>query len=122
MPGFLRPSIDPPALLEVALDENGFVDWLVDAEAGDHVVYYRGHLAFDRCESGRIGDAKERQRLVNIARRVMAATDQGLVHPVQKRLGPDDALYIAVRASGRQRIAMKAARPAPIVPALALAA
>ena len=32
----------------------------------------------------------------------MAATDQGLVHPVQKRLGPDDALYIAVRASGRQ--------------------
>ena len=121
MPGFLRLSLDPPAPLEVALDENGFVDWLVDAEAGDHVVYYRGHLAFDRCESGRIGDAKERQRLVNIARRVMAATDQGLVRPVQKRLGPHDALYIAVRASGRQRIATKAC-PAPIAPALALAA
>jgi hypothetical protein len=121
MPGFLRPSIDPPALLDVALDENGFVDWLVDAEAGDHVVYYRGHLAFDRCESGRIGDAKERQRLVNIARRVMAATDQGLVHPVQKRLGPDDVLYIAVRASGRRRIATKAC-PAPTAPALAFAA
>jgi len=110
MPGFLHPSIDPPALLEVALDENDFVDWLVDAEAGDHVVYYRGHLAFDRCESGRIGDAKERQRLVSIARRVMAAADQGLVRPVQKRLGPHDALYIAVRSSGALQASAMAAR------------
>ena len=59
---------------------------------------------------------------ISAARRVMAATDQGLVHPVQKRLGSDDALYIAVRASGRQRTATRAACPAPTAPALALAA
>jgi len=122
MPGFLRPSIDPPPLLNMPLDENGFVDWLVGAEAGDHVVYYRGHLALDRCESGRIADLKTRQRLVSIARRVMAAADQGLVMPVQKRLGPHDALYIAVRASGALRMSAKATRHAYAAPALALAA
>ncbi|SDB57747.1 hypothetical protein [Bauldia litoralis] len=110
MPGYLRHSVTPPELLTIPLDENGLVDWLVDAEAGDHVIYFRGHLALDRCESGRVRDPRERQRLVGLARRVMAAADQGLVMPVQKRLGSHDALYIAVRSSGALQASAVAAR------------
>ena len=35
------------------------------------------------------------------ASRMMIAADQGLVFPFQKRLGPHDYVYLAVRALGR---------------------
>ena len=35
-------------LFAIPLDENGFVDWLIDAKPGDTLVYYRGHLSHDR--------------------------------------------------------------------------
>ena len=43
----------------------------------------------------------ECRKLVAVSRRVMVAADQGLVFPVQKRLGPHDYVYLAVRAFGR---------------------
>jgi hypothetical protein len=39
-----------------------------------------------------------KSNLVGVARRVLAAYDQGLVIPVQKRIGPEDFLYLAVKA------------------------
>lgn len=39
---------------EIPLDENGFVDWLIDAQVGAGAAYYRGSLAHDRCESTKV--------------------------------------------------------------------
>jgi hypothetical protein len=86
-----------PEPLEVTVDENAIVDWLLDARPGDRIVYFRGFLGLDRCKTGRIEDAARRRQLVAVANRIMAAAEQGLVMPVQKRIGEEDALYIAVR-------------------------
>ena len=86
-----------PEPLAVTVDENAIVDWLLDALPGDRIVYFRGFLGLDRCKTGRIEDAARRRQLVSVANRIMAAAEQGLVMPVQKRIGEEDALYIAVR-------------------------
>jgi hypothetical protein len=107
----LGPALDRPApplaMHEARFDENGFVDWLVRAEAGEAIAYYRGHLVYDRYPSAEIHSREARADLEALADRVMAAAEQGLVHPVQKRIGAGDFLYIAVRSSGRVRIASR---------------
>jgi hypothetical protein len=97
------------SLFDVPIDENGFVDWLIDAEPGARLIYYRGHLAHDRMASTEVHDPLDRVRLNRLASRVMRASDDGLVVLVQKRLGPSDALYIAIRA----RAGLKLPGPAP---------
>ena len=109
--------IDP---FSVPLDENNLVDWLVDAKAGEAVAYYRGHLAHDRCMSTPVLTSDERRRLVALANRIMAAHDQGLVIPLQRRVGPHEWLYLAVRASGRLQLSSFKSRA--IAPAALLAA
>lgn len=96
-------TIPPLARFAAPLDENGFVDWLVDAEPGDTIAYYRGHLAHDRMPSTDVLGRRARSELHAVANRVMAASDQGLVIPVQRRLGPEDFLYLAVKAVGGMR-------------------
>ena len=85
----------------IPYDENGFVDWIVDAQASDCIAYYRGHLGLDRFAVAAVLCPDEWRRLSAIARRVMLAADQGLVFPVQRRLGPHDYIYLAVRGFGR---------------------
>jgi hypothetical protein len=85
----------------VPLDENGFVDWIVDAQSEDCIAYYRGHLGRDRFESTGTLYPGDCRKLVAVARRVMVAAEQGLVFPLQKRLGEHDFVYLAVRATGR---------------------
>ena len=80
------------------VDENGLVDQLVDAKPGDRIVYYRGHLAYDRTPSAHVLDAASRLIVPVVANRVMALAEKGAVLPVQKRIGPSDYLYIAVKA------------------------
>ena len=70
--------------------------WLAQAEAGDGLIYHRGFLAVDgdklvsdlpeeRCAALRcLGDAAFR------------AAEQGLVHLVQERIGPDRFAYLAI--------------------------
>lgn len=112
----VRPVPAPIALCTVPFDENGFVDWIVDAQAADCIAYYRGHLGRDRYESSGILPPADCRKLVAVARRVMVAAEQGLVFPVQKRIGHHDFLYLAVRASGRL------GNPLSNMPAPALAA
>ncbi len=81
----------------IPLDENGFVDWLVDARAGDCIAYYRGHLGFDRCDSSGVLQPQLRRKLASVAHRVLVAAEQGLVFPVQRRYGEHDYLYLAIR-------------------------
>lgn len=89
------------------LDENALVDWLIDAKPGDRVVYYRGHLGHDRMPSSKVLDRRVRTELHAVANRVMVLAGQGLVLPVQKRVGPEDWLYIAVKAQPQRRSSMK---------------
>jgi hypothetical protein len=91
-----------PGPFTIALNEQKFVAWLVRAASGDAIAYYRGHLAHDRMPSAGILDKTERATLTAVAHRVFVAHQQGLVVPVQKRLGPHDWLYLAIRA-GRFR-------------------
>lgn len=88
----------PIAKRAVPLDENAFVDWLIDANPGDKVAYYRGHLGYDRMPSANVLDRQSRAVLHAVATRVMVAASQGLVLPVQKRIGPEDYLYVVVKA------------------------
>jgi len=88
-----------PALHEIPHDETSFVDWLVGAKPGDITVYYRGLLSYHGAKDCLIHDAAARRALVDVAARVRAAADQHLVAPVQKRLGKDDFLYIAIRTN-----------------------
>jgi hypothetical protein len=102
----------PIARFAVPLDENGFVDWLTDASPGDKLVYYRGHLGHDRMPSAKVLDRQARVELHALATRVMVTAAQGLVLPVQKRVGPEDWLYIAVKAQpGRVGNARRTAAP-----------
>jgi hypothetical protein len=114
-------------------DENGFVDWMVDASPGATVAYYRGHLAYDRMRSTQALSGPALGELNRVADRVLATAEQGLVIPVQKRLGPADFLYLAVKAVGGMKsrnatlepvAPVIAARPrvAPAKPEFALAA
>jgi hypothetical protein len=99
----------------VPLDENGFVDWLIGASPGDKLVYYRGHLGHDRMPSTKVLERSVRVELHALATRVMVTAAQGLVLPVQKRVGPEDCLYIAVKAQpSRVGSVRRAAAPTPL--------
>lgn len=95
-------SIEPrsiPALHEIPHDENSFVDWMVSARPGDITVYYRGLLSYHGSKNCLVLDAAARRTLVVVAARVLVAANQHLVALVQKRLGTDDFLYIAIRTN-----------------------
>jgi hypothetical protein len=84
------------------VDENGLVDWLVEAKPGDRIVYYRGHLAYDRTPSAHVLDGPSRLIVPVVANRVMALAEKGTVLPVQQRIGSSDYLYIVVKAQSRR--------------------
>lgn len=103
----------------VPFDENTFVDWLIDAEPGDRAIYYRGHLGFDRMPSANVLDRVTRANVHALANRVMIAATQGLLIPVQKRIGAEDYLYVAVKARpGRSRQRRPSAPLRPLIGAL----
>jgi hypothetical protein len=106
----------------VPFDENTFVDWLIDANPGDRAVYYRGHLGFDRMPSANVHDRPTRANLHAVAARVMAAASQGLIIPVQKRIGTEDYLYLAVKALPGRIAHCRHATPFPQVSPDAVAA
>jgi len=83
----------------IPLDVTGFCDWLADAESGSAIAYYRGHLVFDRLPEKSGLSIQKRHALAAVADRVMSAAANGFCFPVQRRLGPNDWLYIAIRAT-----------------------
>jgi hypothetical protein len=97
----------PLPCFAVPFDENRLVDWLVDAEPGDTIAYYRGHLAHDRLPSRSVVREKERRKLTELADRIMVASDQGLLMPVQRRVGAHEWVYLAVRTSDTMRLSAR---------------
>lgn len=92
------------------LTDIDFCAWLGEAAPGDRIEYHRGTLGFDRLQVIGGLEKRERDRLGALATCVLRAAEQGLVHLVQKRLGPCRFAYIAI------------ARPKPKAAAASLAA
>lgn len=70
--------------------------WIAQAQPGDRLEYHRGLLAMDaNVESGESTTSQQRE-LNRVARRARWAAEQGLVHLVQRRNGPDDFSYLAI--------------------------
>jgi hypothetical protein len=73
-----------------------FCVWLSRAEPGDTLEYYRGLLAADRePATGRLSKA-ECLVLREVANFAWRAANKGLLHLVQRRLGPDRFGYLAI--------------------------
>jgi hypothetical protein len=85
-------TILPP--IRPTLTEIAFCRWLGEAAPGAIVEYHRGFLCLD-C----FGDPRspERHALRELARRAAWASDHGLVHLLQKRHGPRDYGYLAIK-------------------------
>jgi hypothetical protein len=89
----------PPVLF---INEAALCEWVASAQPGASTVYFRGHLASGRTPSaGALGEP-ERKRLVAAARRALQLGEDGLVHLVQRRHGPGDYSYTAVKAHVRR--------------------
>jgi hypothetical protein len=97
----------------VPLDENSLTDWIVDSFPGDKIVYYRGLLAHDRTPSAQVLAPRSRTELNAVARRVFTMAGHGLVHPVQRRIGHSDYLYIAVKTKPRMSACPSSVSVAP---------
>lgn len=76
--------------------EISFCAWVAQALPGDRLEYHRGFLVLDIFPvfSGLSDTA--RGELSRLGSRAFWAAEQGLVHLVQDRVGPDQFAYIAV--------------------------
>ena len=82
-------------------DEDALCDWIANAVPGAVMIYYRGHLAYDRMPSTAVFSNPDRKRLIAVAKRALQAAEDGLIHLVQRRHGSQDYSYIAIKARSR---------------------
>jgi hypothetical protein len=86
-----------------ALDEVSLLAWIAQAAPGETLVYHRGFLALDATSIISKLPAEHQRALRLMASAALRAAEQGLVHLVQARIGPDQFAYIAIaRARPRQ--------------------
>ena len=79
-----------------ALTETAFCAWLGQAHPGAQLVYHRGLLALDASINSQTPKSDVRHELARVARRAWWAAEQGLIHLLQRRNGPDDFTYLAI--------------------------
>ena len=91
----MRKSISNTTM-ERRLTETAFCAWLGQAHPGAQLVYHRGLLALDATINSQTPKSDARRELARVAGRARWAAEQGLVHLVQRRNGPDDFSYIAI--------------------------
>ena len=81
---------------KAVLTEIQFCAWVAQAMPGDRLHYHCGFLVLDTFKMfGRLSEL-QRAELTRLASRAFWASEQGLVHLVQERMGPDQFTYIAV--------------------------
>lgn len=97
--------------------EEALQRWLDRARPGDRLTYHRGHLARDRAaacwrhfqnpsappeqDTCACSTCDARRELSAVADLAWLAAEDGAVHLLQRRHGPDNYAYIAVRARWR---------------------
>ena len=80
----------------LSLNEIEFCGWLGQAGPGEALEYYRGFLLVDASQHcGRLPE-QDRVELTRVARRAWLASEQKLIHLVQRRHGADDYSYLAI--------------------------
>jgi hypothetical protein len=82
--------------LRPRLSEVEFCAWVAQAVPGDRLEYHRGFLTLDTFAMFTGLSDKQRAELRRLGSRAFWAAEQGLVHLVQERVGPDLFAYIAV--------------------------
>ena len=82
--------------VRLRLNETDLCSWIGQADPGEVLEYFRGFLAMDTASNGSCLAEHERAELVRVARRAWWASEQQLVHLVQRRHGPDDYSYLAI--------------------------
>jgi hypothetical protein len=75
-----------------------FRGWLARAASCSWFEYHRGLLIWDRSPASALSD-EHRRTLAKIANTVFQAAEQGQVHLVQRRNGPFDFSYVAIKAT-----------------------
>jgi hypothetical protein len=70
--------------------------WIGQAMPGEILEYHRGFLALDVTPQGTRLAERDRAELCRVARRAWWASEQRLVHLVQRRHGLDDYSYLAI--------------------------
>ena len=84
------------------LTEIEFCAWVAQAVPGDRLEYHRGFLVLDIFPMfARLPD-QQRAELARLGSRAFWAAEQGLVHLVQERTGPDQFAYIPSPAPNRR--------------------
>jgi len=91
------PIPTPPAMDELLLSA-----WVAEAAPGDVIEYHRGFLGLDRTGHGRPMSMEDRAALSRMSNRAFDLAEQGLVHLIQRRLGPDAFSYLAVARPRRR--------------------
>ncbi len=86
------PAIQP----DNSVTEIEFCAWVARALPGERLEYHCGFLVLDTFPLFSCLDDKAREALRKLAGRVFWAAEQGFVHLVQERVGPDYFAYIAV--------------------------
>ncbi|WP_292611470.1 hypothetical protein [Nitrobacter sp. 62-13] len=87
----------PPHKLR--LTETELCGWIGQAAPGEALEYYRGFLALDTFSQAKRLTERERAELMRVARRAWWASEQKLIHLVQRRHGADDYSYLAIARS-----------------------
>ena len=75
-----------------------FRGWLARAASCSWFEYHRGLLLWDRSPASALPD-EHRRALAKIANAVFQAAARGEVHLVQRRNGPFDFSYVAIKAA-----------------------
>ncbi len=86
------PAVQPDS----PVNEIEFCAWVAQALPGERLEYHCGFLALDTFPLFSRLDDKAREALHKLAGRAFWAAEQGFVHLVQERMGPDCFAYIAV--------------------------
>lgn len=88
-----------------------FRGWLFKATPGETFEYHRGVLARDRSPDAG-GDPERRRTLCALADAAFDAAERGHVFLIQRRNGPFDFSYVAVKAGiSVRRMAARVAAP-----------
>jgi hypothetical protein len=85
--------------------------WLERARAGEELEYHRGLLIWDRSPASDLAD-HDRRTLAEVADAVFRAAEDGGIHLVQRRYGPFDFSYLAIKANRGGTVA-RACSPLP---------
>jgi hypothetical protein len=98
-----------------------FRSWLARCEPGAALEYHRGLLILDRSPASELAE-DERRAVAKIADAALGAAEDRLVHLVQRRNGPFDFSYVAIKAAPARGNRVRRSLPAAGVDALPAAA